>query len=392
MITAHALFELASGAALAALFTFGSREQSFADGTILPSRFTRREESLVSTHFDQEIREQPRVLERLLREGRAAAEAVAQSIRRFGPEWVMIAGRGSSDNAARYAQYLFGAHNRLGVGLAVPSLFTLYDAPPRLSRTLAIGISQSGQSPDIVSVLRAARAQGGLTLALSNELESPLAQSAELRLALLAGSELAVAATKTYTAQLFALAMLSAALEGNPARWADLSRVPQWVDAVIARNADLLEAVTRFRDARQLIVLGRGFNYSTAFEVALKLKETSYLLAEPYSVADLLHGPIAMVNGGFPVILIAPNGRSLIDVPDLLSLLEQRGASVLAISNAPDVLARVPLRLELASDMPEWVSPIVSVVPGQLFAGALAESSGQNPDRPRGLTKVTLTR
>jgi len=346
----------------------------------------------VSTHFDREIREQPGVLESLLRHGRAAAEAVAQSIRRFGPEWLMIAGRGSSDNAARYAQYLFGAHNRLGVALAVPSLFTLYDSPPKLSRALAIGISQSGQSPDIVSVLRAARAQGGLTLALSNEPESPLTQSAELRLPLLAGSELAVAATKTYTAQLFALAMLSAALEGNPARWADLSRVPEWIDAVIARNADLLEAVALFRDARQLIVLGRGFNYSTAFEVALKLKETSYLLAEPYSVADLLHGPIAMVDGGFPVILIAPNGRSLVDVPDLLSLLEQRGARVLAISNAPDVLARVPLHLELPSDMPEWVSPIVSVVPGQLFAGALAESSGQNPDRPRGLAKVTLTR
>jgi len=346
----------------------------------------------VSTHFDREIREQPRVLESLLRDGRAAAEAVAQSIRRFGPEWVMIAGRGSSDNAARYAQYLFGAHNRLGVALAVPSLFTLYDSPPRLARTLAIGISQSGQSPDIVSVLRAARAQGGLTLALSNQPESPLAQSAELRLPLLAGSELAVAATKTYTAQLFALAMLSAALEGNQARWADLSRVPGWVDTVIARNADLLEAVAQFREARQLIVLGRGFNYSTAFEVALKLKETSYLLAEPYSVADLLHGPIAMVDGGFPVILIAPSGRSLVDVPDLLSLLEQRGARVLAISNAPDVLARVPLHLELPADMPEWISPIVSVVPGQLFAGALAESSGQNPDRPRGLAKVTLTR
>jgi glucosamine--fructose-6-phosphate aminotransferase (isomerizing) len=259
-------------------------------------------------------------------------------------------------------------------------------------RTLAIGISQSGQSPDIVSVLRAARAQGGLTLALSNEPESPLAQSAELQLPLLAGAELAVAATKTYTAQLFALAMLSAALEGNQARWADLSRVPEWVDTVIARNADLFEAVAQFRDARQLIVLGRGFNYSTAFEVALKLKETSYLLAEPYSVADLLHGPIAMVDGGFPVILIAPNGRSLVDVPDLLSLLEQRGARVLAISNVPEVLSRVPLHLELPSNLPEWLSPIVSVVPGQLFAGALAESSGQDPDRPRGLAKVTLTR
>lgn len=345
----------------------------------------------MASHFEREIREQPRVIEALLRNGRAAAEAAAQAIRRFAPEWVMIAGRGSSDNAARYAQYLFGAHNRLGVALAVPSLFTLYESPPRLLRTLTIGISQSGQSPDIVAVLREARAQGGITLALSNEPESPLSQSAELRLPLRAGRELAVAATKTYTAQLFALAMLSAALEDKPERWVDLARVPAWLELVIARNTDMLEAVAEFRDARKLVVLGRGFNYSTAFEVALKLKETSYLIAEPYSVADLLHGPVAMIDNGFPVILIAPNGRSLVDVPDLLSLLEQRGARVLAISNAPEVLARVPLHLELPQDMPEWLSPIVSVVPGQLFAGALAESAGQDPDRPRGLAKVTLT-
>jgi len=346
----------------------------------------------VSRHFDREVREQPRVLEGLLRDGREATEVAAQAIRRFAPEWVLIAGRGSSDNAARYAQYLFGAHNGLGVGLAVPSLFTLYDSPPRLSRTLTIGISQSGQSPDMVSVLREARTQGGLTLALSNEPESPLAQAAQYTLPLLAGPELAVAATKTYTAQLFALAMLSAALEANRERWAALARVPSWIESAITKSADLGRAVAEFRDARQLIVLGRGFNYSTAFEIALKLKETSYLPAEPYSVADLRHGPVALIDGNFQVILIAPSGRSLVDVPDLLSLLEARGAKVLAISDAPDVLSRVPLHLELPLGVPEWISPLVSVVPGQLFAGALAESTGQNPDRPRGLTKVTLTR
>ncbi|MEI9950510.1 MAG: SIS domain-containing protein [Pseudomonadota bacterium] len=346
----------------------------------------------MSRHFDHEIREQPRVLEGLLREGRAAAEAAAFAIRRFGPEWILIAGRGSSDNAARYAQYLFGAHNGLGVALAVPSLFTLYDSPPRLSRALTIGISQSGQSPDIVSVLAEARAQGGITLALSNDAESPLSRAAEYTLPLLAGPELAVAATKTYTAQLFALAMLSAALEANPERWTALARVPAWLDAVIALNTDLGQAVAEFRDARQLIVLGRGFNYSTAFEIALKLKETSYLPAEPYSVADLLHGPVALIDRGFPVILLAPSGRSLLDVPDLLSLLEARGAQILAISDAPEVLTRVPLHFELPLGVPEWLSPLVSVVPGQLFAGTLAENSGQDPDRPRGLSKVTLTR
>ena len=342
--------------------------------------------------FEREILEQPRVLRQLLVEGRQAAEDAASAIKKFDPQWVLIAARGSSDNAARYAQYLLGAHNRLGVALAVPSLFTLYESPPQLSRALTIGISQSGQSPDIVSVLRETRSQGGATLAVTNEPSSPLSQTADHTLPLLAGQEKAVAATKTYTTELFALAMLSAALEGNPERWAALERVPGWVDEVIQKNADLTEQAAHFLGAQKLVVLGRGFNYSTAFEIALKLKETSYFVAEPYSVADLLHGPVAMIDRGFPVILVAPSGRTLADVPALLSLLEDRGAQVLAISDAPEVLARVKSRIELPTGVPEWLSPIVTVVPGQLFAGALALAAGQNPDRPRGLSKVTMTR
>ncbi len=342
--------------------------------------------------FEREILEQPEALRRLFSEGRGAAEAAAVAIRKFGPEWVLIAARGSSDNAARYAQYLLGAHNRLGVALAVPSLFTVYDSPPRLARSLTIGISQSGQSPDIVSVLDEARAQGGATLAVTNEPGSPLAQASQHTLPLHAGPEAAVAATKTYTTELFALAMLSAALEGNAERWAELERVPDWVAEVIERNADLSEPATQFRGVQRLVVIGRGFNYSTAFEIALKLKETSYFVAEPYSVADLLHGPVAMIDRDFPVILLAPSGRTLADVRALLSLLEARSARVLAISDVPEVLSRVSSRIELPRGVPEWLSPIVAVVPGQLFAGALALASGENPDRPRGLSKVTLTR
>ncbi len=342
--------------------------------------------------FEREILEQPSVLRRLFEEGRPAAEAAARAIEQFAPEWVLIAARGSSDNAARYAQYLLGAHNRLGVALAVPSLFTLYDSPPRLARALTIGISQSGQSPDIVSVLNEARSQGGATLTLSNEPNSPLSASADHTLPLRAGPELAVAATKTYTTELYALAMLSAALERRAERWAELERVPTWVAEVIERNGDLAEQAAQFHGVERLVVLGRGFNYSTAFEIALKLKETSYFVAEPYSVADLLHGPVAMIDRDFPVILVAPSGRTLADIPPLLTLLEQRGARVLAISDASTVLSRVKSRIELPASVPEWLSPIVAVVPGQLFAGALALASGHDPDRPRGLSKVTLTR
>ena len=342
--------------------------------------------------FEREILEQPRVLKQLLSEGRQAAEEAATAIKKFGPQWVLIAARGSSDNAARYAQYLLGAHNRLGVALAVPSLFTLYDSPPQLSRALTIGISQSGQSPDIVSVLTETRKQGGATLAVTNEPSSPLSQTSDHTLPLLAGQEKAVAATKTYTTELFALAMLSAALEGNPERWAALERVPGWIEEVIQKNSDLSQQSASFLGAQRLVVLGRGFNYSTAFEIALKLKETSYFVAEPYSVADLLHGPVAMIDSGFPVILVAPSGRTLADVPALLTLLEERGAKVLAISDVPEVLSRAQSRIELPAGVPEWLSPIVAVVPGQLFAGALALAAGNNPDRPRGLSKVTMTR
>src|SRR3954470_10158462 len=195
--------------------------------------------------FEREILEQPRVLERLLVEGRGAAEEAARAIRSFDPEFVLIAARGSSDNAARYAQYLFGAHNRLAVALAVPSLFTLYESPPNLTRALTIGISQSGQSPDIVSVLTETRKQGGATLAVTNEPASPLSQTSDHTLPLLAGQEKAVAATKTYTTELFALAMLSAALEGSPERWAALARVPGWVSEVIEKNSDLTEQAAR---------------------------------------------------------------------------------------------------------------------------------------------------
>jgi len=342
--------------------------------------------------YEREILEQPQVLEQLLVKGRQAAEEAAIAIKKFGPEYVLIAARGSSDNAARYAQYVLGAHNRLTVALAVPSLFTLYESPPKLSRALTIGISQSGQSPDIVSVLIETRKQGGATLAVTNEPASPLSQTSDHTLPLLAGQEKAVAATKTYTTELFALAMLSAALEGNPERWTQLARVPGWVSEVIEKNSDLSAQAARFKNAQRLVVLGRGFNYSTAFEVALKLKETSYFVAEPYSVADLLHGPVAMIDNGFPVILVAPSGRTQADLPALLSLLEQRGAEVLALSDNPEVLARAQSRIELPAGMPEWLSPIVSVVPGQLFAGALAVAAGHNPDAPRGLSKVTMTR
>ena len=344
------------------------------------------------SQFLSEILEQPAALRRLLSEGREPAARAAAKIKEFAPEWALIAARGSSDNAARYAQYLLGAHNGLGVGLAVPSLISLYGAAPRMGRAAVLGISQSGQSPDIVGVLSTAAKQGAVTIAVTNDPTSPLARASSATLPLFAGEEKAVAATKTYTTELFALAMLSAALEGNSARQATLEQVPGYVEQVIASvESTVAEAAQGFADAGKLVVLGRGFNYSTAFEVALKIKETCYFIAEPYSVADLLHGPVAMIDEHFPVIVVAPSGPTQADVPALFDLLQKRGARTLAISDRADVLARAQFGLKLPSDVPEWVSPIVAVVAGQLFAHALCLATGQDPDKPRGLSKVTLT-
>jgi glucosamine--fructose-6-phosphate aminotransferase (isomerizing) len=240
-------------------------------------------------------------------------------------------------------------------------------------------------------VLEAARRDGSLAVAITNEPESPLARAAEHVLPLGAGPERAVAATKTYTASLGALALLSAALEARAARFEDLERLPAVLGTTLEENASLDDKVARYRYAEQFVVVGRGFNYSTAFEVALKMKETSYLVAEPYSPADLLHGPVAMIDRGFPALVIAPSGRVLPDLAAFMGTLAERHAELVAISDDDAVLARARVGLRLPRGVPEWLSPLVAVVPGQLWAAALARSRGLDPDRPRGLSKVTET-
>ena len=225
----------------------------------------------------------------------------------------MLAARGSSDNAARYAQYLFGIENGLLAALATPSVFTHYGARPAMADALVIGISQSGQSPDIVEVVREGRRQGALTLAISNEPRSPLAEAAELVLPLHAGEERAVAATKTYTAQLMAVAMLSAALRNDPRAWAELAALPAQVQATIDLNQGVVAIAERLREHSRLVVLGRGYNLSTAFEITLKVKETSGVLAHGYSSADFLHGPKAILDRGLPVMAVTP-GRVFSDL------------------------------------------------------------------------------
>lgn len=342
--------------------------------------------------FEAEIHEQPESLTRLLEEGKPRAFEIAAAIRGFGPRFVMVAARGSSDNAARYGQYLFGVRNRLAVGLAAPSLFTHYDAAPHLEGALVLGISQSGQSPDIVEVLHRARGQGALTVAITNDPGAPLAEAAQHQLPLFAGKERAVAATKTYTAQLLALAMLSAALEGGGAQWDELRALPGQVKETLALNRDLAGAAARYSTSDRLVVVGRGFNLSTAFEIALKIKETSYVMADPYSSADFQHGPIAMLDQTLPLLVVAPGAAAAADMAELLARARRSRAPLVALTDQPELQASADTTLPVPTQVPEWLSPVTSVVAGQLWAHALTRARGLDPDAPRGLAKVTLTR
>jgi glucosamine--fructose-6-phosphate aminotransferase (isomerizing) len=338
-----------------------------------------------------EIQEQGDALARFLANESANVERIAEKIRARDIQYITIAARGASDNAATYGKYVFASFNRLPVALATPSLYTLYQTPPRLAGSLVIGISQSGESPDILAVLQEAKRQNVPTLAITNFADSPFAQTADDVILQNAGAEKTIAATKTYTTQLLALALLSASLAQDRERRREIDAVPNAVTRACAVDFAAEHIAARWREARAALVIGRGFNYATAFEVALKFKELAYVLAEPFSSADFLHGPIAVVQDGFPVIVVAPRGLVCDDLVNTARQLQSKGADVVMISDAAHALAFGDSSLALAESLPEWLSPIHAVVPGQLLAYHLTRAKGYDPDHPRGLTKVTRT-
>jgi len=337
-----------------------------------------------------EIGEQPEVFTRALDLNRDPLDDIARVLAGKSFEYALIAARGTSDNAARYAKYLWAAHNRIPVALAAPSLFTSYNRPPKLDGALVVGISQSGESPDLVAVVAEGRRQGRPTLVITNEPESPMARQADMVIDIQAGRELAVAATKTYTTQLLAVAMLSAALDPEHTA-AELRNLPAYADSVLNGEEVIAGVAANFADMRACAVLGRGYNHSTAYEWALKVQEVTYALAHPYSTADFRHGPIAVVEPGFPILAVAPDGPLFDDMLTLLdNVTKQRYARTIAISNRPEALetARYGLALPV---MPEWISPIPAIIAAQLFTYHLGTIKGLDTDQPRGLSKVTKT-
>jgi glucosamine--fructose-6-phosphate aminotransferase (isomerizing) len=342
--------------------------------------------------LETELREQPEALQRLLEHQTQAARSAARLFRRRDIRYLLIASRGSSSNVARYAQYLLGRAHRVPVMFATPSLYTIYGQPPRLDGGLVIGISQSGASPDVVAVLAEARDQGRPTLALTNDSGSPLGQTADAVLPLEAGHEHAVAATKTYVNSLGAVALLFAETSDDDAAREELARMPE----ALARQIDLslgeAPQLEEYRDAVGLTVVARGVNYGTGYEIALKIRELSGLVTEAYSPADLMHGPIAAIQPGWPVVVVAPSGPARPSVEEIVPPLRARGARLVAISDVRAVLRRAQTKLVLGPGVQEWLSPLTAVVPGQVTAMRFASLRGLDLDRPVGLRKVTLTR
>ncbi len=337
-----------------------------------------------------EIQQQPDIIHQLIEKESQSVATIARELKgEF--KYIVIAARGTSDNAARYAQYLLGAFNQIQVALATPSLFSLYSTPPDLSHALVIGISQSGQSPDIISVLAEANNQDRPTLAITNDIRSPLATCARHIIPLHAGKEQAIAATKTYTSSLAALVLLSCHLSSDSARLEELKKVPLYMHETIQGLQTSIKRAERYRFMEHCAVIGRGFNYATAFEIALKVKELTKVVAEPYSSADFRHGPIATVTPGFPVILIAPRGAVSKDMEELINQLVHLKAELLVISDDSQLLDIAQLPMPIATNIPEWLSPLVGVIPGQLFGLNLALARNLNPDSPEGLKKVTET-
>jgi len=332
-----------------------------------------------------EIDEQPAVFDRILSDGTPEVALVARRIAAASPRFVLMAARGTSDHAALYLKYLVEIVLGLPCGLASPSTVTAYGATPDLRDVLWVAASQSGGSPDLLESTRAAERAGALTLAVTNAPDSPLGQAAQLHLDIRAGAERAVAATKTYTATLLTLWLLVESWRGGDGGAG--RQLPDLAQRVVDEPA-VEEVADRFRFVDKVVVTGRGYAYPTAREAALKLMETSYLAAHAFSGADLLHGPLAMIDEDRPVVAVTPHGVAGTAMEPVLARLAERGADVTLVGDAAHGSAGIVVPVPRTA---EELSPLLEIIPLQRLAHTMAVARHHDPDAPRGLAKVTRT-
>lgn len=336
----------------------------------------------------QEITEQPVVLERTIQAEREKLAKLGTFLRNKDIDLIVLAARGSSDNACQFGRYLLEVTTGIPVSLSAPSVFTLYKAKPNLKRALVVGVSQSGEGVDINNVLETAKDSGAYTLGITNEADSSMAKIADETLLIHAGREKSVAATKTYTGQMLHFYLLAAQLADEKIKF---EKIPHFAAQVLQLKSKVEELVERYVFMENCVVVGRGMNYGNSYELALKLMETCYVVAERFSSADFFHGPLAIVERRFPVLMFAPQGVTRQSNLDLLKRLQELHADSLAITNDEEIAKLSSRTIEMPKDIDEFLSPIPFIIPAQLFAALLSKAKGIDADAPRSLSKVTKT-
>ena len=338
----------------------------------------------------QEITEQPAALERTIAEERRKIARLGESLKQRDIDLIVLVARGSSDNAALFGRYLIEIATGIPVSLSAPSVHTLYGAKLNLKRALVIGVSQSGEGEDINRVLENARSSGAVTVGITNEPQSEMVDLVDETLLMHGGKERSVAATKTFTGQMLLFYMLAAALAKDGFQ-IDYDRIPEFATRALEQKPAIVELVQRYVFMENCVVVGRGLAYANAYEFALKLMETCYVVAERFSSADFLHGPVAMIERHFPVMLFAPPGVMLDGTKDLIRRLQELRADTLAITCDIETATMCSHSIIMPRDIDEFLAPIPYIIPAQLFAALLAEAKGLDPDKPRSLSKVTRT-
>ena len=344
------------------------------------------------TKMWEEIMEQPQILKKTIESNNTVIDLLLEELNAREISTVIIAARGTSDHAAVYAKYAIETLVGIPVSLAAPSVMTMYNKHINMKNCLVIGISQSGKAADVIEVVRTAAEQGAVTMSVTNFTDSPLATTSRFHLFCDTGVEKSVAATKTFTSTVYLLINFIA-------RWAkcqdlleELKQVPDTMIKLFNSDEKIHEVVRRYRFMKECFVLARGINYSIALESALKIQETTYIRAKAFATSDFHHGPFAMVERDMPVIVFAPEGPSTADISEMLDKLKESGADILVISNKNDLLVKGDCSIEIPKNLSDYVSPFINVAVAQMFACKLSSLKGLNPDAPRGLNKVTITR
>ncbi|MFA5858549.1 MAG: SIS domain-containing protein [Elusimicrobiota bacterium] len=338
----------------------------------------------------QEIRQQPDAINNTIKREWTKVQKICARLQSKNINIIGLCARGTSDNAANLGRYLLEYVTGIPITLTMPSIYTLYKHPPRIGKNaIVIGISQSGETIEVCEVLKEVKKLGAIALAITNEPNSTLANVADEVILCHAGIERSVAATKTYTTQLTALYLLAGMFAKNESLLNQLRRAPLKITELFALETVIKQKIERYKYITDCIVLGRGFNYATALETALKLKETCYIPADPYSSADFMHGPVATVEQNLPVIIYAPNDPTLQGQRETVTKIRSRGAETIIVTSDNKLLRQAQWPIEVPKDIPFIISPFTNIVVGQMLAAHLSLTKGYNPDAPRGLTKVT---